>query len=99
VTRLHFLQTGGLAGLKMTADLDTADLTPEEATVIDKLVDAALAEAAPPSPDPRVRDDQQYEVTIVRNGERKVLRGSGLRLPAAFRALVAELQKRAEPSR
>lgn len=99
MTQVHYVQTGGFAGLKMTADLDTSDLTPDEAAALDHVVDAALAEGQPPPPDPRVRDDQQYEVAVVRQGQRTVLRGSDPHLPAAFRALVAALQKWAEPSR
>jgi hypothetical protein len=99
VTRVRYVQTGGFAGLKLTADLDTSDLPPDEATALDQLVDAALAEGPPPPPDPRARDDQQYEVTIDRDGEHTVLRGTDPHLSPAFAALVADLRPRAEPSR
>jgi hypothetical protein len=104
VTRVHFVQTGGFAGLKMTADLDTADLPPDEAIALDQLIDAALAESAEladgsPPPDPRVRDGQQYEVTVVREGDPTLLQASDPHLPPAFRALVTQLLPHANPSR
>jgi hypothetical protein len=99
MTRVRFVQTGGFAGLKLVADLDTADLPADEAAALDRLVDAALDEAPPSPPDPRARDAQDYEITVERDGERTVLHGSDPRLPPAFRALVADLAPRAEPSR
>jgi hypothetical protein len=99
VTRVRFVRTGGFAGLKLVADLDTSDLAAGEAAALDRLVDAALAEAPPSPPDPRARDAQHYEITVERAGERTVLRGDDPRLPPALGALVADLTPRAQPSR
>lgn len=103
MTRVQFVQTGGFAGLKLTADLDTADLPPDEATALDQLIDAALAESAQSPegqpPDLRVRDAQQYEVTVIGEGDPTVLQASDPHLPPAFRALVTQLLPHADPSR
>jgi hypothetical protein len=99
MTRIRYVQTGGFAGLKTTADLDTADLDPSEAASLDALIDAALAAGEGPAADPRVRDEQQYEVTIVRDAAPTVLRGADPHLPPALAALVAALRPHARPSR
>ena len=44
VTRLAYVQTGGFAGLKLVADLDTSELPRSEAKALEAKVDAALAE-------------------------------------------------------
>jgi hypothetical protein len=100
VTRLAFVQTGGFAGLKLVANVDTEALPEEEAQALDAKVDAALAEQpASPHRDPRIRDDQQYQVTVQRGGDTTLLRATDPHLPPALGALVGYLQERAEPSR
>ena len=100
MTRVAYLQTGGFAGLKLACDLDTASLPEDEAQALDAKVDAAMAEeTSPASPDPRLRDDQQYQVTITRGDDTTVLRAADPHLPPALGALVGYLQERAEPTR
>jgi hypothetical protein len=100
VTRLGFVQTGGFAGLRLVADVDTEELPESEAMALDAAVDAALAEEPSAAErDDRVRDDQQYEVTVTRGDDTVVLRAADPDVPPALGDLVRVLQARAEPRR
>jgi hypothetical protein len=100
VTRLAFLQTGGFAGLRLVADLDTSELPRSEAKALEATIDAALAERpSTVSRDDRMRDDQQYQVTVARGDDTTVLRAADPDVPPALAALVSLLQARAEPTR
>ena len=100
MTRLAYVQTGGFAGLKLVADLDTAELPRSEAKALEAKVDAALAEQPTTfGRDDRMRDDQQYQVTVERGDDTTVLRAADPDVPPALAALVSVLQARAEPTR
>ena len=99
MTRLAYVQTGGFAGLKLVADLDTSELPRSEATALEAKVDAALAEQPTFGGDDRMRDDQQYQVTVQRGEDTTVLRAADPVVPPALAALVSVLQARAEPTR
>lgn len=104
MTRVSYLQTGGFAGLKMAAVVDTDGLADDEAQALDAKVDAALAESAERRPERRaepspMRDDQQYQVTVQRGGDTTVLRAADPDVPPALAALVDDLRERAEPTR
>ena len=96
---LQYVQTGGLAGLRMTAAVDTATLSAEDAARFEQLVAAAAAEPAPAPGPGAMRDDQQYEVAVTDQGTTTVLRGSDLDAGPALRALIEQLRPRAEPTR
>jgi hypothetical protein len=38
---IHFERSGGFAGLRLSQDLDSADLSPDERSELDRLVEAA----------------------------------------------------------
>src|SRR3954452_22794158 len=96
---LQYVQTGGLAGLRMTAALDTSTLSAEDAARLEQLVAAATAEPAPAPGTSAMRDDQQYEVAVTDQGTTTVLRGSDVDAGPALRALIEQLRPRAEPTR
>jgi Emfourin len=96
---LRYIQTGGLAGLRMTADLDTANLPADEAAHLEQLAAAARAEPAPSGGPSTMRDYQQYEVAVTDQGETTVLRGTDVDAGPALRALIEQLRPRAEPTR
>lgn len=104
MTRVSYRQTGGFAGLKMAAVVDTDDMADDEAQALDAKVDAALAEgsarrAARKQASSRMRDDQQYEITVQRGDDTTVLRAADPDVPPALAALVDALRERAEPTR
>jgi hypothetical protein len=97
---LHYVQTGGLAGLRMTATVDTATLPADDAARLEQLAAAATAEPAPPgSTASPMRDDQQYEVAVTDQGTTTVLHGTDVDAGPALRALIELLRPRAEPTR
>jgi emfourin len=89
--RLELEQSGGFGGLSTRSALDTADLPPEAAAEIEKLVDAA--ERAPvPAPPPRpVPDAGHYELTIVRDGRTRRLSFDDPTVPSEVRSLLARV--------
>jgi hypothetical protein len=95
--RVQYVQTGGFAGLKMTADVDLSSLPAEEAIAFEQLIERAVAEPAPITSVRPAPDGQQYQVTIARDDGDVVLRGSDPDLAPGFAALVAQLQPRAAP--
>jgi hypothetical protein len=83
----------------MVAYVDTSSLDSAQATSLEQLVNDALAEAPAEPADSRVRDGQQYEVVITRDGDTQVLRASDPVTRPALNALLAELGHRAKPKR
>lgn len=98
-SQLRYTRTGGFGGLKMVADLDTSTLDEAQASSLEQLVDDALAEAPPERQDPRVRDGQHHELTIIRDGGTRTLRSSDPVSPPALTALINELSPHAKPTR
>jgi hypothetical protein len=99
LTHVRFVQTGGFGGLKLVADIDPATLDPSDAASLERLVDEALAEEPSGSPDANVRDDQQYEITVTRGGTTERLQAADPIVPPGLAALIARLQKWADPVR
>jgi hypothetical protein len=98
-SQVRYTQTGGFAGLKMVAQVDVSTLEGAQASNFERLVDEALAEEPPEPADSRVRDGQQYEVTITRDGINRVLRATDPVSRPALQALITDLSQRATPAR
>ena len=64
--RLDLEQTGGFAGVTLRHALDTAELAPEAAAEVERLVDAAERAPMPEAPPRPMPDAAHYEITIVR---------------------------------
>jgi hypothetical protein len=97
--QIHFVQSGGIGGLKLVADVDTAELPSAETSTLEQLVDAALADRREGSMPSRLRDDLKYEVQVTRDGTTKSLRASEGELTPSLEALIKTLAERALPSR
>ena len=101
VQRIHYRQTGGVAGLTRVADVALDELDDGTAADLARLARAAVAELpvgdAPGGP--AVPDGQQYEVTVESGRETLVLRGADPLSGEAFAALVGALRPRAVPVR
>jgi len=101
VQRIHFRQTGGLAGLARVADVALGELDAGTATELARLARAAVAE--PPAGDApaeqAVRDGQQYEITVESVDGTSVVRGTDPLSDDAFAALVGALRPHAVPVR
>ena len=96
---LRLVQTGGFGGLKLVADVDPATLDESEAASLERLVDEALSEKPAASSNADVRDDQHYEVTIMRGDRSDRLHASDGAVPPGLGSLIAKLQQWAEPVR
>src|SRR5207244_13400797 len=66
--QLRFVQTGGVGGVKLVAEINTSQLPPSETASIEHRVDAALAEPPPKTDTSSVRYDIQYKVQLTRCG-------------------------------
>ena len=64
--RILLERSGGFAGIKKKAVVDSASLSPEESAELQKLVDAAGISNLPAAPDtpPQGADQFQYNLTI-----------------------------------
>ena len=72
--RIHFERTGGFAGMRVAATIDTATLAPEEAQKLQEQVAAAKFFHLPASiPAQTGADSFHYQVTIEDQGQRHTL--------------------------
>ena len=90
MTTVRFVQTGGVAGLKLVAEVDGDELA--------DLIDAALAEGSPTPDRGRVRDALEYDITIEQDGHTHGLHASERNAGPAVEALAAALRAQAEPT-
>ena len=99
--RVHFVQSGGFAGLMRGCEIDTdRDGHALDADALASL--ERLSREAPPlvsSADGQTRDGAQYEIRIVTNGARRTHRFDDASLPDFLKPLIAQLKRRARPGR
>ena len=71
--RVEVTRSGGFAGVSRTRTVDTADLDEERADTLRTLVEEFHLETRPAGGGPAAggADRFQYDVTIVRNGQRR----------------------------
>ncbi len=64
-------KTGGIAGLKISAEVDSEQLSPDERREMEKLVEQARPFDQPAKPGVKPLPDQfQYEITVEDQGKR-----------------------------
>ncbi|MEB3358035.1 MAG: protealysin inhibitor emfourin [Synechococcales bacterium] len=91
--KIRFRQTGGFAGLSQSAELDTSQLPPTEATQIEQLVDqASFWEMRPPQRQ-IFPDQEQYSVTIESEGRSRTLHMGRSKIPPALKPLIDRLAR------
>jgi len=95
--RLTLRRTGGLAGLAMEAELDTAALEPGDAAQVRAAVERALAQ--PPAATPGTGADRyQYNLIVRRGADRHELTFGEAAVPEALAPLVRRLEGLARPA-
>ena len=98
---VQLVQSGGLAGLTLVADVDVDDLPPDAAVAVRRALDTAdlpsLA-ARPPSP-PAGPDRFSYELTVDGRGERRCVKLQEPDVPAELRPVLTALLPLARPRR
>ena len=98
---LELVQSGGLAGLTLVAEVDVDDLPPDEAVAVRRALDTAdlPALAARPSPPPAGPDRFSYELTVDAGGGRRCVKLQEPDVPAELRPVLTALLPRARPRR
>ncbi len=99
--RIELERTGGLAGMRLTAAVQTEALSPEEARELQGMLDAARffdLPAALASPTPGA-DRFVYRLTVEREAQRHTVEMGEAAVPAALQPLVQRLTARARSAR
>lgn len=99
--RIHFERTGGFAGMRMTATVDTESLSPDEARDWREMVDAAgffdlPATITTPTPG---ADRFQYKLTVEAEGRRHTVEMGEAAAPEALQPLLQRLTAVARSTR
>ena len=97
VMQVQFERTGGFAGMRMAATIDSDSLTPEEAQRLRELVDASGFFELPAeiSGAPGGNDRFLYSVTVHIAGRSHTVRTGEAAIPAGLRPLIDLLSKAA----
>jgi hypothetical protein len=98
---LHLVQSGGLAGLTLVAEVDVDDLPADAAVLVRRVLDTVdlSALAARPPPPPTGPDRFSYELTVECAGERRCVKVQEPEVPPALRPLLSTLLPLARPQR
>ena len=98
VVAVGLVQSGGIAGLDMTATLRLADLPAVDADRTRGLVEQVLTEPAPPQARTPGYDGLEYELTVTCAGapDQRIHTRDGALTPAQ-RALIGELRPHLHP--
>jgi len=91
--RIVFERTGGFMGRKVNLSLDLAELPPDQAVTLKRLVNESnffkLKEIPPTSPAP---DGFIYSITVETENNQRTIKVSEINLPQALRPLIDNLQ-------
>lgn len=99
--RIDYERTGGFAGLRLAATIDTATLPVDQASALHGLIDAAHFFDLPariPSP-PNVADQFNYRVTIEATGKRQTVEVGEASASPELQALLQQLTLLARAAR
>ncbi len=98
---LQLVQSGGLAGLTLVAEVDVDDLPADAAVAVRRALDTAdlPALAARPSPSPAGPDRFSYELTVDSGGERRCVKLQEPEVPAELQPVLTVLLPLARPQR
>ena len=99
--RIHFERTGGFAGMRVTATIDTESLSPEEASELQEMVNAASFFDLPEVIEaPNGGADRfQYRLTVEDAGRSHTVRVGEAASPDELRPLLRRLTTLARSSR
>lgn len=95
------VQSGGLAGLTLEAEVDVDDLPAETATLLRRTLDGVdlPALAGRPTPPPAGPDRFSYELTVQSQGGRHCVRLQEPDVPSELRPVLSALLPLARPRR
>jgi hypothetical protein len=95
--KVTFQQSGGFAGLAKTCELDTKQMAPDQAALLESLVEQSHLPDSLESRSPRARDANSYVITVEGEGKRRRIAVDDRTMPDDARPLVQFLQKCAQP--
>ena len=96
--KITFTQSGGFAGANRRCSLDTSTMAPDEATVLERLVEAAQLKTAPAAQRSAAgRDLEEYEIALEEDGASTTVIRDASTLTPESKALVGYLKKCARP--
>ena len=95
--KVHFLQSGGYAGLVRGCVFDTAELSPEQSSEIEKLVRESGLSGSGKFFSETQRDLQQYEITIEEGSCHASITFDDASIPSTAKSLIHFLKKNARP--
>ncbi len=88
--RIDFTRTGGFAGIQLTNNVDTAELPPDQAAALEKLIGEAGFFSLPERlmPDRPVPDRFEYEVTVTSGEQTHTVVVNDAAAPASLKPLL-----------
>jgi hypothetical protein len=98
--RFHFVRTGGFAGLRLTATIDSDALPEEESEMLmDELDNANFFELPPVLHEPSEGADRfQYEITVEEEEKSHTIAAGEAAVPENLQPLVQHLERLARSS-
>jgi len=98
--KVQFVRSGGFANIPLSAAVDTATMSPQEGSEIERLVAAAGFFDLPPTVGDAgaARDTYQYRVTVTTPERERTVAFSG-NLPRGAEELIAFLERAAKARR
>ena len=86
--RVKFERSGGFANIPLRAELDSAEMEPDRAAELKRLVDEARPFDQPSSSKTKIPDDLQYKLTIEHGGQSKTIDVSDTAAPDKLKSLL-----------
>ncbi len=92
---IHFVRTGGFAGLRMSAEIDSDELSKEELENLREALDSAHFFNLPRQMmgDMKAVDRFQYEITVEDGSRQHTVLASDAALPEQVQPLVKQLER------
>ena len=99
--RIHFVRTGGFAGMQLVNTIDSEELPEEEVHALESELDNAHFFELPPflSRDTGGADRFQYEITVEDGRKTHTVAGGESSLPGNVQPLVQHLERLARTNR
>jgi hypothetical protein len=95
---VRFTRSGGFSGIRLTSQVDTASLPPDQADAVRRMVEGADFRNLPETttaPATRGADRFEYVVTVEEEGRQHTVRTTDAAVPDALRPLLDYLTKAA----
>jgi len=86
--RVKFERSGGFANIPLSAELDSAEMEPDRADELKRLVDEALPFDQPSTSKSNLPDDLHYQLTIEHGGQSKTIKVSDNAAPDKLKSLL-----------